>query len=197
MSTVTWYCEVSDSSALLLHSVLVALKYLVGVRCFHLSDKLWILRRYTRLHYWTLRLHFLPLLIIYHSFSLLELLKYLLFLLQEVYPNSPREVVYDCDIISCTSNGCYWRRSPTHSCVWDLASPLSFTMYVEKATLPMMQNLQKPSLQYLIPDRVPLLCRTSRPRLLVSRTHLLKSYSILLLRCCWSISDNDTSSHLV
>jgi len=72
---------------------------------------------------------------------------------------------------------------------------------VEKATLcylPIMQNLQRSSLQYLIPGKALILCRTWRPRSLMCPRRLCQSFcSILLLCCCWSIANNNASCLLV
>ena len=103
--------------------------------------KLWILWWYTRLYCRTSRLSPSPLLILYHSFSLLEILKYFLFMLQEVYSNSPREIIYECNIVPSTPMNVTGEGPYTY--VY-MRSSKPFVCDIEKATL--CQNLQRPSL---------------------------------------------------
>jgi len=105
-----------DVTALLLHFILVSLKYLVSVWCPYLLSSFWILCRCTRLHYQTSRLSPFVRLIFYQSFSLFELLKYFRFLLQKVYPNFSWKIIYESN---GTSNGCYSRKPP-HICVYKI-----------------------------------------------------------------------------
>ena len=105
--------------------------------------------------------HLSPLLILHLSFSLLELLKYLQFLLQEVHPNFLGEVIYECDIVFSTLMDAIGEGPHTSVCMRS-SKPFVLCCDVEKATLrclPIMQNLQRLSLQYLIPGKTFLLCR--------------------------------------
>jgi len=62
---------------------------------------------------------------------------------------------------------------------------------VEKDTprcQPMMQNLQKLSLQYLIPDKAPLLCRIWRPRSLMCPIHMCQSLVVFFFSVIAKVS---------
>jgi len=85
-------------------------------------------------------LYLSPLLILHHSILLLKLLKYLQFLFQEVHPNSLGEVIYECDIVSCTSNDATGK-DPHISVCMRSGKPSVLCYDVEKATqycLPIM-----------------------------------------------------------
>ena len=104
---VASYCGhallVSDSCALLLHFVLVALKYLAGVRCIHLPSKLWTLRRYTHLYCQTSRTLHLPILILHHRFHSLNFWNTFLIEFLPAHKNTKFQNLR----IECASTQCY------------------------------------------------------------------------------------------
>ena len=79
-------------------------------------------------------LHLSPFLILHHSFSLIELLKYLWFLFQEVHPNSLGGAIYERDIVSCIPMDAIGEDSSTSVC---MRSSKLFVLWcdIEKATL--------------------------------------------------------------
>ena len=98
---ILWAC-VFDLCALLLHSILVALKHLAGVRCPCQLVSFEFCGGILAFIVGPQNFHLSSILILHHSFSLFELLKYFRFLLQEVYPNSFGEIIYECNIVPST-----------------------------------------------------------------------------------------------
>jgi len=151
---------------------------------------------------WPQELHLSPSLILHLGFSLLELLKFLWFLIQELHPYFSGEIIYKSNMIICTPTDA--TSEGLHASVCTRSNkPLVLITEVVKATLdclPIMQNLHRLSLQCLMPGRTPLLCRArnlARSCVQDACAKALQCPLSLLLRKRHAVTNHHASDYLI